>query len=569
MTKKAKPQEKNFSKILAEERNLAIALTQNTGVRIRYDAKMESSAFNMETDEITLSLTPYPDYVQTNPIIFRKVLDGDLAHECGHLIMTKPLWSYFNNWTTKIKRKRGFYKLAHEICNLVEDKRINHMIILRYRFDIGKRLLLANLILKDMIDNTIEKKIVSRGNFTNLEGETASAPQEIKMGENEGVYIVAILCNQGLYEAKCTEFWNKLSSQAKTDCELALKTLENVKYKRMRIDIIRSCQEIYDLIAKHLKADYTSKQYLVSKRGGKIKGDISPELKAKLEAEAQKQAKEEKEKDEHLKDLQRGSGAGEGTGNEIPAPSPDFAHYSELLDACKPEITELLNLLKKKLKPRCQRQIFQKRGKMMSPIVPRIYTNSFKGVVRNVYMNVQTKFEKEQVAIQFLFDFSASVDKEQAEKITTILNEVFGHYVDDMGFSIGCFGADSQKIKTFFESFDNTKARVGNIGVSPSGTEVSVLLEASLRMFNTIKGERRKMLVIASDFCFGDEQRAHDLIEQYARSGIECMFIGFCGCENVETFANDIPKLKVKRTAIKQISDLPSAFLSVYLGVQT
>lgn len=568
MPKKSKPQEENFSKILAEARNIAIAITRDTSVRVKYDAKMPTSAFNMETNEITLSLSSYPDFVKTQPIIFRKVLDGDLAHECGHLILTKPLWEYFNNWVTKIKRHRGFYRLAHEVCNLVEDKRINHFIILRYRFDIGKRLLLANLILKDMIDNTIEKKMVSKGNFSTLE-ETVNAQQTIPDGLQEGIYIVAILANQGLYEGKCTELWNKLGAEAKKDCEQALIVLEGAKYKRLRIDIVRACQEIYELIAKHLKADYTSKQYVVSRRGGDLKGEISPELRAKLEKEAEKQQKEQEDKDEHLKDLQRGSGAGEGTGAEIPAPSPDFAHYSELLDACKPEITELLNLLKQKLKPRCQRQIFQKRGKMMSPIVPRIYTNSFRGVVRNVYMNIQTKFEKEQVAIQFLFDFSGSVDKEQAEKITTILNEVFGHYVDDGGFSIGCFGADSQKIKTFFESFDNTKARVGNIGVSPCGTEISVLLEASLRMFNTIKSERRKMLVIASDFEFCDEQKARDLIEQYARSGIECMFIGFCGCSKVETFANDIPKLKVKRTSIKQVSDLPQRFLEVYLGVQT
>jgi hypothetical protein len=137
-----------------------------------------------------------------------------------------------------------------------------------------------------------------------------------------------------------------------------------------------------------------------------------------------------------------------------------------------------------------------------------------------------------------------------------------------MGFSIACFGADSQKIKTFFESFDNTKARCGNIGVNPCGTEISVCLEASLRMFNSIKGERRKIIVIASDFEFCDDKKAEDLIEQYARSGIEAIFIGFCNCDKVETFAEKVKKLKVKRTKIEAVSELPQKFLDVYLERQ-
>lgn len=573
MTKQKQVKNSNFSKILDEMRNLAIAITKDKRIRVKYIPEQPTSAFNMENFEISLSLQGYPDFVKTSPRLFRKILDGDMAHECGHLILTKPNWEFFNNWTTKIKRQRGFYKLAHEVCNIVEDKRVNHFIILRYRFDVGKRLLLANLILKDMIDNTIEKKQIAMSTILpkgeNL-GENETPNIAIQAGQQDGVYIVAILCNEGLYEAKCTELWNKLSPDARKDCETALKVLEGTKYQRVKLDIIRSCQTIYELIAKHLTADYTTKEYVVSRRGGNIKGKISDRLRQLLEEE-EEQEKAEEDKKKHLEDLARGSGAGEGTGEEIPAPEPDFEAYSKLLDECKPEISELLNQLKKKMKPRVQRDIFQKRGKMMSPIIPRIYTNSFRGTVRNVYLRTTTKFEKEQVAIQFWFDFSGSVSRREAEKITTILNEVFGHFVDDYGFSIGCFGADTQKVKTFFETFENTRARIGGISVNGGGTEVSVGLEASLRMFNTIKGERRKILVIASDFCFcGDEEtKAEELIDQYAKAGIECIFIGFCDCENVETFANKVKNLKVSRTRINQISELPQKFLNVYTNVQT
>ena len=585
----------NFSQILNEMRNLAIAITKDKRIRVKYVPEQATSAFNMETYEITLSLQSYPDFVRKFPRLFRKVLDGDMGHECGHLILTKPNWEFFNNWATKIKRQRGFYKLAHEICNIVEDKRVNHFIILRYRFDIGKRLLLANLILQDMMNNEMEeKKIIAQiqtpsilqganvGNVIQLDaGEsldmtvdskghtqtTGTKPNvKVESGKQEGVYMVAILINQGLYEAKCTQLWKQLTPEAKKDCELALKALERVKYKRIKLDLIRSCQEIYDLVAKHLKADYTTKEYVCSRRGGNIKGQISDKLKQLLEAEEQKEEKEEEEK-KQKEDLAKGSGCGQGTGEEINAPEPNFEAYSTLLDECKPEISELLNLLKVKMKPRVERAMFQKRGKMMSPIIPRIYTNSFRGTVRNVYLRTTTRFEKEPIKIGFMFDFSGSVDKHEAEKITTVLNEVFGHYVNDGDFAITAFGADSQRLKVFNESYQNTRARIGNISVNSAGTEMAVLLEAFLKMFSCFKNER-KVLVIASDFCTSDENECNELLAMYAKMGIEVYMIGFCNCDNVKTFAQNVKGLKAFRSEIKEISELPKAFLSCWTNYQ-
>jgi hypothetical protein len=139
--------------------------------------------------------------------------------------------------------------------------------------------------------------------------------------------------------------------------------------------------------------------------------------------------------------------------------------------------------------------------------------------------------------------------------------------VTDGDFAITAFGADSQKVKVFNETFNNTKARVGNIGVNACGTEISVLLESFLKMFNTFR-DVRKVLVIASDFEVCDEDRALDFLDQYARSGIECIFIGFCGCDKVETFGNNIKNLKVKRIRIQEICELPSVFLSAWTNYQ-
>ena len=159
--------------------------------------------------------------------------------------------------------------------------------------------------------------------------------------------------------------------------------------------------------------------------------------------------------------------------------------------------------------------------------------------------------------------------EDETEKITTVLNEVFGHYVDDYGYGITCFGADTQKVKTPFETFQNTRARIGGISVNSAGTELAVAMEANLKMFNTVKGERRKILVIASDFSLSDESECAELLSHFAKAGIEVCLIGFCGCDNVETIWQDVKGLKIKRTSIREISELPSCFLNIYLGVQT
>jgi hypothetical protein len=201
----------------------------------------------------------------------------------------------------------------------------------------------------------------------------------------------------------------------------------------------------------------------------------------------------------------------------------------------------------------------------MASVVPKAYVQSLSRPVSNIYTCTQTTFEKEQVAIAFLFDYSGSVPRNTAQKITTVLNEVFGHYVDDAGFSIGVFGLDCQKIKTFFESFETTRARVGGVNVSASATNVSDLLESNLKQFNLMRGNRRKICVIASDFSFTDDSKATEMVKQMARSGIELVFLGFGEYNDIHSFASNV---RARRTTINNISELPQRFMETYLNVQ-
>lgn len=548
----AQAQEYAFSKNLAEMRNIALSIFPDKSLRILYDGSKPTSFANCETNVITLSLKPYPYFVTQNGNLAQKVLDGDMGHELGHLILTKPIWEACNNWVTGIQRRRGFFNLASELVNIVEDKRVNHFMISVFIHDIGKRLLIANLVIKDMVDNNIEPK-----------GAKQDVTIQVQAGLSQAHYIMAILVNQGLYEARCTQLWAKLSDSAKTDAKQCLRILEQVKYERVRVKVLGAMNQLYILISKYLTADYVKNNYCASRHhNGDLKGELSDKLKDALENEINAELKDAGEK---LKDLNKGAGAGEGKGEEIPAPLPNLATYQALLDETRPEINALLNLLKKTLRPITRTQDFQKRGRLMASVIPKAYVQSLSRPVSNIYTCTQTTFEKEQVAIAFLFDFSGSVPRDTAVRITTVLNETFGHYVDDAGFSIGVFGDGTQKVKTFFESYSTTKARVGGISVSANATYVAPLLESNLKQFNLMRGNRRKICVIASDFSFSDADRATELVQEYAKSGIELIFIGFGSYDNMDEFA---PSTRAKRTKIRDISDLPQRFMETYLNVQ-
>jgi len=557
MSGKTNKENNSLSRNLRELRSIAVTITGNKKMKVKFDKKAETSYIELDESQIVLTLNALPKWVTEREVLAKKCLDGIFLHECCHDIISKPVWDRYNNWVTKIKRERGFFNLAHAIVQILEDGRVDHFGKLRYRHDFGKRLLLERLIIKDSVETSFK---------------TGKADLTAQYGEAPLIY--SILVNEGKYGADCSQVYKMLSKEGKEASEKCLSLFHNFKYKRLSLDLVRSCQQVYDLIAPFIKGkEFESyiRHFIPQRLHGKIKPEeLSEELKEALEKAIEEEVKEldEKKKKELLDDLLKGAGAGAGTGEELPSPTPNFAEYQRLVEKNKPEINRLLNKLKQTVKPLTKRQRFQKRGKFMTGLLSKAFVNSFRSVVKNIYVNVHTEFEKEQVAIQFLFDFSGSVNRTEALDITTILTEVFANYVDDMGFGVAVFGADSQKIKTFFEQSNNTKARVGNITVSPSGTEIGVLLESSLKMFNNIR-DRRKILVVASDFSFGDDNKARELIRLYPKADVELIFIGFCNCQQVDTWAREeLPKNYARRSKIVSVMELPEAFLSVYLNIQ-
>lgn len=555
----------NFSKELDELRSLAISVTNDIRLKIIYDGESPTSWFHYGKNTVCLSLKPYPPYVHLNDRIAKKILDGSLCHELGHYKLGKSLVVYFEKWIERLKQhKRDFPQLASEIVNVNEDVRVDYFMEARYRFDIGKRRTFTKLVMKDVIETNLMKSVkeaIKKYGIKEFEEKKKKA-REQKEFPRVGI-MWSIYVDEGKWGADCSFLWDLLNKEEKADMHEVLKLLKACRYKRLRIDVVNNMKAVYKIFKKHCKRDFELPpmlQFVPSTDGGKLKGDISPELRKKLE----ELIKKEIEKEKLEEDLKKGQMAGEGTGDEIPTPEPDINKYAGIVRRNLPEIERLLRKLKKFVSPRMKRTIYQKRGRFMANLVARSYVNSMRRRVERVYIQNTTKFEKEKVNIAFLTDFSGSVDWNTALNITTILTEVFGRYVEDYGFSVAVFAENMQKVKTFFEMYQNTRARIGNISVNTWGTRIHDLLEAYLKMFNSIHEDRRKILCIASDFCFSDEEEAKKVIEQCIKHGIEVKFIGFD--EPKMDFADEVKG--ISRSQINNIHELPEVFLQVYIDIQ-
>jgi hypothetical protein len=542
------PKNQNFSQELSELRNIAVLITNDKSLKIKYDQKAPTCFFNYEDNCIGITTNAYPDWCKSMPKLTSKLLSSSVMHEALHRKMSKPLVKYNEKWIQHLNmEKKGLPKLAGEIVNIVEDKRCNYYGKNRYRFDLGKRQLLKEMIFKDVIDT--------------------NAPKEIQILKVHPYGINGIMlgafANKGLYDADITLFKAEMTTEQQEDLEKALKLLEEVKYQSLRINVVNTEKQIYELLHKHIKTEDGMKDLMVIEDEGKMKGDLSDKLKKKLEAMIKEEEDKEK-KDKLENDLAKGNSAGEGTGNEIKSPEPDEGKYNDLVNDVKPQIDRLLSQLKKIMKPTMQRDIYQKRGRMMSNLISRSYVNSMQRPVTNVYLSNTVKLEKEKVTIGALIDFSGSVSRSTALEITTILTETFGNWLDDYSFSLGFFAEDCQYTKRFNESHQQTRARVPNIGVNSCGTRLHDLLESMIKQMNGVHEDRRKILIIASDFCLSDTSESEQLLEKCEKAGIELILFGFDRSSVKSVFH----KVKAKRFEMNDIHDLPESFVECYINSQ-
>jgi len=531
---------KKISKSLGQLRNIALAISKCSQISVDYSDEAKTAYIDLENLNITLTKNCLPKGIEKYPTLFQYLLDGLVAHEAGHYVKTRPIDKRYKLF---VNRQR-FKRLAQQITNIIEDKRVDYFIINRYRFDFGRRLALTNEVINKSMTKTMKKTL-------------PSSYHNVLLMMNQLVHV-------GLYDGKINKkLHGQLDDSQKADLKECLYLLERAKIIQIKSELIRISQQMYNLIARHINTDSDEGigTLIPNQAGGGLGlGSIDKSTKAKgekLEKEKEEKTKQKSRED----DLSRHGGAGCSHGNNIPAPKPNQTKYFALVKRNAKRIAELMDMLKTFVKPSTNRAIYQRHGRLMNKILARAYTNSFKRKVSRIYIKTETEYEKQKISMGFLIDYSGSMNYQESCDSVTILNEVFGNWLDDESYAIIVFGGDYQKIKTFFEQFNNTRCRIGGISVNTGATNMAKCTSDMRKMFNSITDERLKLLVVCSDFIFGDRGETIRELHKCAKDGIKIVFVSF---GNRLYFHDILPKVKeVYRIYVANITQLPKLFSDI------
>jgi len=530
---------KRMNKTLNQLRAIALAISKCSEISVEYSDEISTACIDLENLNIMLTKNCLPDDIENYPTLYQYLLDGLCAHEAGHYVKTRPIESRYQLF----ENRQRFKRLAHHIVNIIEDKRVNHFIINRYRFDFGRRLALTLDVINKSMTKELEKKLPK--SYHNV------------------LLMMNILVHEGLYNGKGnSKLYAQLTDSQKADLKVCLSLLEKAKFTQIKSELIRISQEMYNLIAKYIDShsDEGIGELIPNQAGGNL-GIGSMDKASKAKAEKLEKEKEEKTKNKQNNrenDLSRSRGAGCSHGNNIPTPKPNQPKYFALVRRNAKRISELMDMLKTFVKPYTVKQIFQKRGRIMNKILAKAYVNSFRRNVSRIYIKNETHYEKQKISMGFLIDYSGSMNFSESQNSVTILNEVFGNWLDDESYAIIVFGGDYQKIKTFFEQFSNTRCRIGGISVNSSATNMAKCTSDMRKMFNSITDERLKLMVVCSDFYFGDRGETIRELHKCAKDGIRLIFVSF---GNRTMFHDILPKVQdVYRTYVSDITELPKLF---------
>lgn len=521
-------------------REVAFVITRDRKLVVVFNAKAKTSAFFPQLNKMIIAENICPKVVKKYPILRQKLLDGAVIHESGHRLLTHPLEANFRDFEERSK----YPNLAHLVINIVEDKRINHFMKARYRFDYGKRLAFRHRVIRDSCDTEL-KYMAEKG----------------KIPKAQVVRLAGAMADIGLYGAKCDGLVGTFTPQMKKDLGKLLEILEGATYKRVRMDVVNACKAIYKILEPYATSDIENFGALCPSEiaGGELGKVISKALAKLIEKEGERL---EKEAEEPAGETASGISGGVGTGDEIPAPEPDIDAYEEIVLRNKPEIERLLRKLKQIMSPNIARSDFQTRGRLMKGILAKAYAGSMSRSVSKIYHHTTLSYEKQRVAIYVLVDFSGSMNQTTAEDVVTIMNEVFGRWIEDKAYGIAVFGENRQKIKTFFEGYYNTRHRIGGISVNRWGTMLETSLNDALLMFNGINEDREKVLIVASDLCLGDEDESVKKMRELLRADVKIIFVKLCS-------SRPLPEIEaeknVESVTVRNVQDLPSIFADVYI----
>ncbi|MFQ6075327.1 MAG: VWA domain-containing protein [Candidatus Bathyarchaeia archaeon] len=516
-------------------RKISVVITGDSGVSLRIGK--DARRARVDLHEIVISDSLIPVNVRHMPRMVARLREGQVIHESGHFLMTHPINDYLKSWF----RKKGNKPLADGLVKIVEDVRVNHYLLNRYRFDLALRL-------KDFIDITGESFAYSLGRLRMK--DPSKVPQHVR-----GAMILNLLALKTVYDRDSPHLMQVLRPDEREALEKACALVDRVRYVQSAPMLVEALNGVYELLRDH--CHIIERAYMTVSLGGRL-GLVAPELFIEREVAAERSLRREGEVEEEIREREGSVSAGSGSGILIPAPKANSARYQFLVQRNMAHIQRLLSVLKSNVRPKISFVKWSKRGRLMNEIVPKAIAASHIREVDNIYESRDIQVERESVAILLIVDLSGSMNVYQAEDFLTTVSEVMGRWLRDEDFAILVYGSQYQKIKAFVEPYHTTRFRIGGIS-SMGGTVLLNPLREAHRMFNALRNHRKKLCVIISDFHIDQSGGCIKEIRNMGRDGIEVIGIGIC-----TAFERGVRMYTQNVVMCENISNLADRFVDVY-----
>jgi hypothetical protein len=480
-------------------------------------------------------------------------INNILTHNSGHIVVTAPVKERLKQWITHQHNPN----LANIVHQCLEDKRVNHYILQRYRFDFAFRLqLLADVHNRLWLDTLKINMAAER----NVSAANAMKPESFFLERN----LIPISAMEGLWHLDMEKEF-LMTDEQKEFVRNTAKIFDDARFDKMVMSIVGRHQQLYDLWEEQVDRKGEQPERNCPKSvGGElvlVSGQATKKAIAKIEKalkEAEEKAEAEAKKEGKGKQSDKTMAAGTGSGLNIPTPEPNEREYQQLVQRNREHIERLLDLLKKLVKPKLMTDKWRKQGRFMTEILGKAFASSQRRNVQDVYSTRTMQLEKAEACIGLLVDLSGSVSEEDAKDSLTVIAEVCGRWLRDEDFAIMVFGSDYQKIKAFVEPYHTTRVRIGGVQCM-GGTELYAPLNEMYQMMKAQRNSRAKILMIVSDFYVSRADKCQELIKTVEADNISVIGLGIDSANEAR-----IKEFCKRAKYIGNIRELPEAVFSLY-----
>lgn len=536
--------------------DIAVSILQNSKVNVIIDNDLPTAMTDYKNIFVTINLIP-PELRKYRRVVSR-MLDGMVAHESGHWVVTAPVKEAEVKWIERQSNRQ----LANIVHQSLEDKRVDYYILNRYRFDFAFRLQLLRDITTRLWVDTLKQKITEQKNRypANYRSEdTYINDILIPISEIKGMTGFNVEAEFQMNPEQL-EFVNKVNQ-----------IYEEARFDRMVMSVLKRHQQLYDLWNEKVsRTGEEPERNTPAGQGGELKLISGATTKRALQqmekkfkkAEEEAEAERKKQNLNKEKDAKSGMAAGEGSGLNIPTPYPNAQEYERIVQSNREHIERLLDLLKKLALPILDTERWMGQGRFMTEILAKAYASSTVRRIDNIYARRKLKFERSEACIGLLVDLSGSVSETDAKNSLTVISEVLGRWIRDEDFAILVFGSNYQKVKAFVEPYHTTRIRIGGIH-DLGGTELYKPLEEMYKMIKAQKnGGRSKIITIVSDFHVSKAEECKKLIKTIQEDEVKVVGLGI----DNSSVAQITPFTKNARY-IGSIRELPEAVFDLYREV--